>query len=301
MSIAPREQKWRTRSTSCAGHEAFVQRAIGSPSGWSTSAPQTGQCVGSVYSGRFALRSSQHRADDARDHVAGADHGHDVADADVVVADVVLVVQRRVGDGRAADLHRLEHGVGVEHAGAADADHDVEQLRARVARAELVGDRPARVFAGGAELRLQREVVDLDHDAVDLVVERLALRLPIRVTNATTSRIESTRARVLVDRKAQRAQIRPAARAACAAARRRRSRRARRRRTTAGARRSSSGRAGAARRRRCCAGWRRSPAARRARFVEPGEVALAQVGFAAHVDVARHRDFAVAQRAAGST
>ena len=59
-------------------------------------------------------------------------------------------------------------------------------LRRRLARAKLVRDRPARIFAGAAEPLLQREFVDLDDDAVDLVVERRRARAPTRSTNAIT-------------------------------------------------------------------------------------------------------------------
>ena len=58
-------------------------------------------------------RLSEHDAEDLRDDVAGALHDHRVADAHVLARDLVLVVQRGVGDDDAADRHRLELGDGV--------------------------------------------------------------------------------------------------------------------------------------------------------------------------------------------
>src|SRR5439155_2857627 len=63
--------------------------------------------------------------DDLRDHVARALHDDDVALADVLAVDVLLVVQGRARDGDAPDLDRLEHRPRVERAGAADANQDL--------------------------------------------------------------------------------------------------------------------------------------------------------------------------------
>src|SRR5205085_10348171 len=69
------------------------------------------------------------RPDDLRDHVAGALDDDDVALADLLAVDVLLVVQRRPRDGDTADLDRLEDGPRVERAGPADANGDLQQLR----------------------------------------------------------------------------------------------------------------------------------------------------------------------------
>ncbi len=59
MSKAPRDTKWRSRSTACAGQVSPpVQRRIASPSGRVAIEPQTGQCVGNTNrlasAGRFS-------------------------------------------------------------------------------------------------------------------------------------------------------------------------------------------------------------------------------------------------------
>ena len=78
-------------------------------------------------------------------------------------------------DRRAGDLDRLHHAERRDPAGAADVDLDVEQLGVDLLGRVLERDRPARRAAGRAEPALQREVVDLDHDAVDLVLDVVAV------------------------------------------------------------------------------------------------------------------------------
>ena len=118
------------------------------------------------------------RADDLRNHVAGPLDDDDVALADLLAVDVLLVVERRAGDGDAADLDGLEDGPGIESAGATDPDVDLQQLRLRGHRRPLERTRPARPAVEHAEPPLLIERVDLDHDPVDLVVELDAARLP---------------------------------------------------------------------------------------------------------------------------
>src|SRR5262249_34053545 len=122
------------------------------------------------------------RADDLRDDVPGALHDDDVALADVLAVDVLLIVQRCARDGDAADLDRLEHRPRVERARAADADRDLVQPRRRRHPRPLRRARPARPLVQRAEPTLLLERIDLDHDAVDLVVELDPLLLPFRAS-----------------------------------------------------------------------------------------------------------------------
>ena len=59
--------------------------------------------------------------------------------------------------------------------GATDVDLDVDQTRADDLRRVLVGDGPARCPRRLAQLLLQRDVVDLDDDAVDLVLDVVSM------------------------------------------------------------------------------------------------------------------------------
>ena len=115
---------------------------------------------------------------DLRDHVARALDDDRVALADVLAVDVLLVVERRLGDGDAADLDRLGAAPRVERARAPDADVDLEELRLRRHRRPLEGAGPAQPAVERAEALLLVERVDLDDDPVDLVVELDALALP---------------------------------------------------------------------------------------------------------------------------
>ena len=120
----------------------------------------------------------RHGTDDLRDDVAGALQDHVVAGPDVLAPDVVLVVQRRALHGDASDEHRLEHGEGREHAGPPHVDLDAVQPGRHRGRRELEGDRPAGIVRDAPQGALEDERVDLDHGAVDVVVEVAAALLP---------------------------------------------------------------------------------------------------------------------------
>jgi hypothetical protein len=117
--------------------------------------------------------------DDLRDDVAGAGDDHVVALADVLAPQVLLVVQRGELDRDAADVDRLEPGERVQVAVLADVPEDLVQVGELGRRRELPRDRPPRVAPDRAEAPLQLEVVDLDHDAVDLELQRAAPALPV--------------------------------------------------------------------------------------------------------------------------
>src|SRR5205823_11626744 len=64
-------------------------------------------------------------AHDFRYDVAGAAHGHRIADANVLAPDFVFIVQRRVRDSDAADEHRLQLRDRCDGAGTSDLNADV--------------------------------------------------------------------------------------------------------------------------------------------------------------------------------
>ena len=108
-------------------HAGFGQRCMTSPSGRTISAPQSGQLDG-ILNGFLCPAGRKNRPNHLRDHVARALDDHDVALADVLPVDVLLVVERRLRDGDAADLDGLQLSPRVERAGSADADMDLVQL-----------------------------------------------------------------------------------------------------------------------------------------------------------------------------
>ena len=104
-----------------------------------------------------------------RDDVAGLANHHRVADPDILLPQVILVMQGGPADRGTGHLDGLEQGERRDGAGTADIDHDVQDLGGLLLGRIFVGDLGARRFGGGAELRLLRQGVELDDDAVDLV------------------------------------------------------------------------------------------------------------------------------------
>ena len=86
-------------------------------------------------------------------------------------------MQRGVGDDDAADGDGPQLGHRRQRAGAPDLDFDSLDDRRRALGGEFVRDRPARAARDEAQPLLQREVVDLVDDAVDVVAEVGALGL----------------------------------------------------------------------------------------------------------------------------
>ena len=129
--------------------------------------------------GLFRAGAQVHdRADDVGDDLAGALDQHPVADADILLGDIVEVVQGGIPDDDAIDLDRLQDGLGGQHTRAADLHLDAQQLRGDFTGRELEGDGAARVLADEAQLARQGQVVDLDDHAVGLVGQFVAALVP---------------------------------------------------------------------------------------------------------------------------
>ena len=122
-----------------------------------------------------AVAQLDDRAEHLGDDVAGLAQHDGVADQHALGLDDVLVVQRRLPHDAARDARRLHDRERRRAPGAPDRDDDVEQLRVDLLGRVLVGDRPARRAARRTELVVQRELVDLDDDAVDLVLDVVAV------------------------------------------------------------------------------------------------------------------------------
>ena len=173
MSNAPRPATWNSRSRSWAGQDRVLgQRMSASPSFSGRSGGAARRALGRHHERALgAVAQVDDRADDLGDHVAGLAQHHGVADEHALALDLGGVVQRRQLDGRAADEDRLHHAVRRDPAGAADVDPDVEQLGGDLLGRVLERDRPARRPRRRPEPALHRHLVDLDDDAVDLVLD----------------------------------------------------------------------------------------------------------------------------------
>ena len=94
---------------------------------------------------------------------------------------VGALVERLIGSierpaylgGRVVDLvaNALEHGDGRDRAGLADLHADVEELGRGFVFFEFIGDRPAWALAGAAQALALREIVDFEHEPIDLEIQ----------------------------------------------------------------------------------------------------------------------------------
>ena len=111
------------------------------------------------------------RAEDLGDDIACFAEKDHVADEHALARYLLGVVQGCHGDGGTRDQCRLHDGEGRHAAGAPDVDLDVAQAGAHDLGGVLVGDSPAGSPRGRPEALLDREVVDLDDDAIDLMLD----------------------------------------------------------------------------------------------------------------------------------
>ena len=125
-----------------------------------------------------AVAQGDDRADDLGDDVTRPPCDDRVTDEHALAPDLVGVVQGRHADGHPTHPHGREHREGRDPAGTPDIDRDVTQRRRHLFGRVLVGDGPARRLRGGAQPPLQAQVVDLDDDAVDLVLDVVAMLPP---------------------------------------------------------------------------------------------------------------------------
>ena len=129
----------------------------------------------------LALRAGptlRDRTDDLRDDVAGLLEDDPVADPDVLATNLVEVVEGGARDSRPRDLDRRHVRHRRQRPGPSDVRDDVLDEGLDLLWRELEGDRPARSPADHPEPRLLVDAVDLDHDAIGLVREVVALLAP---------------------------------------------------------------------------------------------------------------------------
>ena len=102
-----------------------------------------------------------------------------VPDPQVLAPDLVDVVERGVSYGRAAHEHRLDVRDRGQRPGPPDVDLDRLQPGRHLLGRELVGDRPARRAGDEPQPLLLGQRVHLDDHAIGLVLEVVALVLPL--------------------------------------------------------------------------------------------------------------------------
>ena len=174
MFIARRDAKCSRLRRSRAGHAVFTHRQTASSSG---------RC--SAAAAARALRrasATARRSGPRRESTGPTTFGmtsppfsmmHVVAGADVAARDLLLVVQRRHLDRRSRQPDRLEHGERRHRARAPDVHVDPQQLRRGLLGRELERDGPARELRRRPGLLPERQVVQLDDDAVGVERQRV--------------------------------------------------------------------------------------------------------------------------------
>ena len=128
----------------------------------------------------------QHR----RDYLARLLDLHQVAHADILAANLILVVQGCPADGAAREQHRLQLRHRAQDPRLPHLDRDRAQPRARRVGFKFIRDRPARRLRRFTHRALQRPVIQLHHRTVGAVGETPAQaiefsdRVPRRVDSA---------------------------------------------------------------------------------------------------------------------
>ena len=177
MSAAPITQLFSV-SRPRDGQARFGQRCITSPSGLTISVPQSGQCVG-IWNGFVPRRclpagpTTCGITSPARWTITSSPSRMSLR----LMSSSLCSVAREIVTPPTSTGSSTAHG--IEVARAADADADLVQPRRRGHRRPLERARPARPLVQRAEPLLLVVRVDLDHDAVDLVVELGAPELPL--------------------------------------------------------------------------------------------------------------------------
>ena len=123
----------------------------------------------------------EHDGHDFGDHVAGAAHDHRIADAHILAARLVLVVQRGVGDVDPADEYRLQFGDRGERPGTPDLHVDGDDHGACLLGRVLVRHRPARLAGTKPQAALKVQAVNLVDHAIDVERQLWAQRPHARV------------------------------------------------------------------------------------------------------------------------
>jgi hypothetical protein len=152
MSMAPRDPPARARDVGTVNRDFFLVALDCGTADWAMVRSDRHRRLVSL------LAAIGERGNDLRDHFPGALDLHPVTGAEVFFGNQIEIVECGELDGSAADLDRLQDGVRIQGAGAADVDADAEEAGHGDVRGELSGDRPAGLPAAhDAELFLEGE------------------------------------------------------------------------------------------------------------------------------------------------
>src|SRR5262245_16921667 len=102
-----------------------------------------------------------------------------VAPHDAQTFHFLRIVHTRARDSRPREQHWFKYGDRCNCSCAADRIDTVEQLCGGLAGREFIGNRPTRGFGCRAQFFLNGDLIDFDDDSVNLVIEIVALILPL--------------------------------------------------------------------------------------------------------------------------
>ncbi len=132
--------------------------------------------------GDFLLRAVAqffHRLHDVGNYVAGPLYQHRIAEAEVFVANKILIVQAHGRDGDACQRYGIELGYRRDATHFAHLKFYVEEFGGGLFGLEFEGNGPARMVRRTACPLLQIELVGLHHHAVNFVSVLFAAVLPV--------------------------------------------------------------------------------------------------------------------------
>ena len=125
--------------------------------------------------GLRALRApGEHDLENFRDDLACFPDLDGIADADVLIRNKILIVERRGGDGRSGQMHGSDDGARGENARAAHLHDDILQYRLLDLGRVFEGCCPAREFGRAAETGAARKAVELHNGPVDIIRQVIA-------------------------------------------------------------------------------------------------------------------------------
>ena len=106
-------------------------------------------------------------------------HRHEVSLVEVQVADEVLIIECRTGDGGTGELYRLQQRHRCDDAASPGLVANFQEPRNSLLGIVLIGDRPLRTFCRHPDPLMEGVVVDLQHHPVSRHLQLVPVEIPV--------------------------------------------------------------------------------------------------------------------------
>ena len=106
---------------------------------------------------------------DLRNDFTGFTDGDRITDADVLLRNEILIMERCIGHSRAGKMHRCHDCLGGQHAGSAHLHHNILHNRRLDLRRIFIGSSPTGKLGGTAHLRPLSQIIDFNHSTVNVI------------------------------------------------------------------------------------------------------------------------------------